>query len=360
MKVFSTLLLVLLPVFICSADIVFDSETGGYTAEVIVDGLSSPWSAAFLPDNEGILITEKTGRLLRFGSSGLEEISGLPEISVTGQGGLLDVITDVNFKDNRLIYFSFSRAGRGGFGTAVARAELKGLELKDMKIIFEVSPKSPGGLHFGSRLVMTEDRSLYISLGERGAMMNAQNLLHHGGSVVRINSDGSVPSDNPFSRRSDAYPEIFSYGHRNPQGMAVHPETGEIWLHEHGPKGGDEVNILKKGANYGWPLVTYGINYNGSDISDRTSAPGIEEPVVYWVPSIAPSGMAFYRGDLFVGALAGKHLRRLVLEGDRVIHQEVLLQDTPGRIRDVRTGPDGSLYFLTDGSSGTLYRLSPR
>ncbi|MDC7241647.1 MAG: PQQ-dependent sugar dehydrogenase, partial [Spirochaetales bacterium] len=239
------------------------------------------------------------------------------------------------------------------------RAELRGAELRNLEIIFRAEPKSPGGLHFGSRLVMDQNRTLYVSLGERGGMENAQNLNHHGGSVVKINPDGSVPSDNPFTSRNGGLPEIFSYGHRNPQGMALHPETGELWLHEHGPRGGDEVNIIRKGGNYGWPLVTYGMNYNGTVISESTSAPGIEEPVVYWVPSIAPSGMAFYQGDLYVGALAGRQLRRLVLNGNRVVSQDVLLKDEVGRIRDVRTGPDGALYILTDDRRGVLYRLAP-
>jgi aldose sugar dehydrogenase len=343
------------------------SEETDFILEKIIDKLENPWSFVFLPMDDGILISERPGRLNLFKDNSLTPISGLPEIAATGQGGLLDIIIDPDYMNNKLIYFSFSEPGSGGYSTAVARANLVGTKLRNMEIIFRATPKSSGGIHFGSRLVFDLDGYLYITLGERGGKTNAQNLQHHGGSVVRINPDGSFPFDNPFLNSRNVLPEIFSYGHRNPQGIAMDSETGNVWLHEHGPKGGDEVNILKAGANYGWPLVTYGKNYNGTLISTETGRPGIEGPIIYWVPSIAPSGMAFYYGDkfpewqgnIFVGALVGQHLRRLVMKGESIIHQEVLLHKEIGRIRDVRTGPDGYLYILTDSKNGAFYRLSP-
>jgi aldose sugar dehydrogenase len=343
------------------------SEKTDFILEKIIDKLENPWSLAFLPMDEGILISERPGRLNLFTEKSFIPINGLPEIRAVGQGGLLDIIIDPDYLENMLIYFSFSEPGSGGYSTAVARATLSGTELNNVEIIFRASPKSSGGVHFGSRLVFDLEGYLNITLGERGGMINAQNLQHHGGSVIRIHPDGSIPSDNPFINRQDVLPEIFSFGHRNAQGMALDNKTGLIWLHEHGPKGGDEVNIIQAGANYGWPIVTYGINYNGTTISTETEKPGIKNPIIYWVPSIAPSGMTFYYGDkfpewqgnIFVGALAGQHLRRLVVEEESIVHQEVLLLKEIGRIRDVRTGPDGYLYVLTDAKNGALYRLSP-
>lgn len=347
--------------------IVEHTEEGSIKVQKVIDRMNRPWSLAFLPGDEGILITERPGYLNLLNRGRLSRISGLPDITPSGQGGLLDVIADRNFVENRTIYFSYSRASWGRYGTAVAKGELRGLNLENVKIIFEADPKSRGGQHFGSRLLLTDDNHLYITLGDRGRMDNAQDLDNHAGSVVRINTDGSIPQDNPYVGSNAGKPEIYSYGHRNPQGIAYNSERDEIWLHEHGPKGGDEVNIVRKGANYGWPVITYGINYNGSVISNETSRPGMEQPVVYWDPSIAPSGMAFVQGDgagewagnLFVGALAGQHLRRLVLQEDEVVHQEVLLKNKIGRIRDVRTGPDGYLYVLTDSDNGVLYRIKP-
>jgi aldose sugar dehydrogenase len=343
------------------------SEETEFVLVKIIDKLENPWALAFLPQDKGILITERPGRLNLLTETELISITGLPDISSIGQGGLLDVIIDPDFLENKQIYFSFSESGTAGYGTAVAKARLSGSELRNVEIIFRVSSKSSGGNHFGSRLLIDPEGLLYITLGERGYMPNAQNLLHHGGSVLRIYPDGRIPIDNPLIDRQDALPEIFSYGHRNPQGIAIDSKTGLIWLHEHGPKGGDEVNILKAGTNYGWPTVTYGVNYNGSAISKNTEKQGIQNPVIYWVPSIAPSGMTFYygnkfpewQGNIFVGALAGQHLRRLVVEGNIINHQEILLHKKIGRIRDVRTGPDGSIYLLTDAKNGALYRLSP-
>lgn len=341
------------------------SEKEAFTVNAVVENLEYPWSLAFLPDGGGFLITERTGNLIHIKNGRTSVVPGTPDVAVVGQGGLLDVVLSPNFSTDSLIYMSFAEESGGLFGTAVAKGRLVGhgtgsLELVDMEVIYRALPKSSGGRHFGSRLTFDNQGFLYITLGERGSMNRAQDTTDPYGSVLRLNPDGSIPQDNPFS-------EIWSYGHRNAQGLARHPETGDIWLQEHGPKGGDEVNIVKKGANYGWPLVTYGIDYDGSVISDRATAPGIEDAVINWVPSIAPSGMTFYAGNafpewqssIFVGALAGQHLRRLELSGDTIVHQEILLKNRLGRIRDVRTGPDGLIYLLTDDENGALYRLNP-
>jgi glucose/arabinose dehydrogenase len=273
-----------------------------------------------------------------------------------------------DFAANRLIYLSYAGNGPDGAGTEVARARFDGESLDGLEVIFRAEPKTPGSAHYGSRLVFDRDGRLYISLGDRrNYMQEAQNPASHLGSVIRVEDDGGVPGDNPFVGVEGTRPEIFSYGHRNVQGLALRPSDGSIWAHEHGPRGGDEVNRLKAGANYGWPAITYGIDYSGAIISDKTAAPGMEQPVVYWDPSIAPSGMTFYdgdrfpqwQGDLFVGALAGRHLRRLEMDGDSVAGQEELLGGLRERIRDVRSGPDGYIYLLTDSGNGRLIRLEP-
>jgi glucose/arabinose dehydrogenase len=343
-----------------------DQET--FRVTTLADGLDHPWGMAFLPDGS-LLITERAGRLNIFREGRLQRVTGLPEnIAVRGQGGLLDVVLHPDFAENGWIYLSYAGEAGGEAGTEVAWARLEGTALSDVLVIFSAHPKTPGSAHYGGRLAFDRAGHLYIALGDRrNYMLEAQKLTSHLGSVIRVNDDGSAPDDNPFTGRDDALPEVFSYGHRNVQGMTLHPETGAIWTHEHGPRGGDEVNILQAGANYGWPAITYGIDYSGAIISEKTQAPGMEQPVVYWVPSIAPSGMAFYKGDLFpewqgdlfVGALAGRHLRRLELDGDRVTGQEELLSDLGERIRDVETGPDGHLYLLTDASDGRLLRLEP-
>lgn len=345
------------------------SDQAAFKIVTLAEGLDHPWGMTFLPDG-GILVTERSGQLRHVKDGRLESapIKGTPAVVARGQGGLLDVALHPGFAENGLVYLSYSGAGDGGAGTEVARGRLEGSELKDLEVIFRAQPKTNGTRHFGSRLVFANDGSLYISLGDRGSFMReSQNPGNHIGTVVRLNDDGSVPEDNPFVGEADKRPEIFSYGHRNVQGMTLHPETGAIWAHEHGPRGGDEVNLLKKGANFGWPAITYGIDYSGAIISDKTEAPGMEQPVVFWDPSIAPSGMAFYQGDkfpewqgdLFVGALAHLHLRRLELDGDKVVAQESLLVDLGERVRDVRSGPDGYLYVLTDSSDGQILRLEP-
>ena len=341
----------------------------GFRIVEIADDLQHPWGLAFLPDGR-ILVTERPGRLriIENGRLNPRPVSGLPEITASGQGGLLDVAIHPNYRDNGWIYFSFVGSGKGGMGTEVARARLEGNRLKDLQLLFRMEHKSRTSRHFGSRLAFDGDGYLYISLGDRGDRPRAQRLIDHAGSVIRLHDDGRVPADNPFITRKGARPEIYSYGHRNIQGMALHPETGEVWTHEHGPQGGDEINIVRPGLNYGWPVITYGVNYGiGTRIGEGTRKPGMEQPLYYWVPSIAPSGMAFYTGDkfpqwrgsLFVGSLKFDLLARLTLKGSQVVGEERLLRNSLGRIRDVKEGPDGYLYLLIDAWDGSMVRIVP-
>jgi glucose/arabinose dehydrogenase len=298
-------------------------------------------------------------------------LEGVPKVFAQGQGGLLDVALAPDFQSSGTIYFSYAEPREGGRnGTAVARARLvEGDDrprLEDVQIIFRQQPSYRADVHFGSRIVVAPDGKLFITLGERFQMQYAQDLSRHWGKVVRINPDGSVPEDNPFVGREGARPEIWSYGHRNPQAAGLHPETGELWIVDHGPRGGDEVNVVRKGLNYGWPVINYGRHYSGQDIPEKRE--GMEQPLYYWDPSIAPSGMTFYtadrapqwRGNLFVGALAGRHLARLVLDGEEVTAEEQLLKDLNERIRDVRQGPDGAIYVATDSPNGRILRVTPR
>ncbi len=342
------------------------SEQATFELVTVASGLDHPWGMAFLPDG-ALLITERGGQLRLLRDGQLEPIEGVPEVAASGQGGLLDIALHPGFASNRWIYLSYAGPGADGAATTVARARLGEGALEDLEVIFRAVPEIRSSKHFGSRLVFDRDGFLYVTAGERGQGARAQDLAQHPGSVLRLGDDGSVPEGNPFVGRADAQPEIFAYGHRNPQGMAVHPETGAIWTQEHGPRGGDEVNIERAGANYGWPVITYGIDYSGAPVGEGTHKEGMEQPVHYWVPSIAPSGMAFYegdafpewQGDLFVGALKDQLLARLELDGERVVAEERLLEGEIGRIRDVETGPDGFLYLLTDESDGALYRLEP-
>lgn len=332
----------------------------------LAEGLQNPWSVVFLPDGR-LLISERPGRLNLLEEGRLIPVSGLPQIDAGRQGGLLDVALHPDYRENGWIYLAYS-AGRGGsWGTRIARARLQGRQLADVEELFRMENGSSAGVHFGSRIVFLPDRTLLFTIGDRGDRNRSQSLTEHAGKTLRIDDDGSIPSDNPFVGRRDALPEIYTYGNRNAQGMAVEPGSGLVWQHEHGPRGGDEVNIIEPGRNYGWPAITYGREYSGGEVSPLTQAPGMEQPVIYWVPSIAPSGMSFYtgeafdrwRGNIFVGALAGQHLRRLVVRGREIVHQEVLLQGQLGRIREVREGPDGFLYLLTDARNGALLRLEP-
>jgi glucose/arabinose dehydrogenase len=352
-----------------TADGIVVTEQASFRVVELTGGLEHPWGLAFLPGGR-MLVTERPGRLRIVAAGRLlpEPIVGVPEVYVGGQGGLLDVAIDPAFAENGLVYLSYAHENETGRTTRVLRGRLDGLALRDGEVIFEGQPRTGGSNHFGSRLVFGPDGMLYVTMGERFEMDRAQDLAQHPGKLLRIAPDGSVPPDNPYVGRADARPEIFSYGHRNAQGLTVHPDTGRIWLHEHGPQGGDEVNLIRASVNYGWPVITYGRAYfTGFAIGEGTEKPGMEQPVHYWVPSIAPSGMAFYRGDafpgwqgdLFVGALSGELLARLEMDGDRVVAEERMLEGELGRIRDVRTGPDGLLYLLTDEDPGGLYRLEP-
>jgi glucose/arabinose dehydrogenase len=343
------------------------SDQATFRVVEVAGGLEHPWAMAFLPDGD-LLITERPGRLriLRDGVLDPTPVEGVPDVYASGQGGLLDVALDPDFASNRRIYLSYAAQGEGGAGTRVARARLGDGRLEDLEVIFE-GFMAGGGRHFGSRLGFDPEGYLFVTLGERGQDERAQELGVLAGKVVRLHPDGSVPEDNPFVGRDDAAPEVYSWGHRNPQGLAVHPETGRVWVEEHGPRGGDEINIVEAGVNYGWPVITYGRAYSGLPMGEGSEKEGMAQPLYYWVPSISPSGMAFYQSDafpewqgaLFVGALSGQLLVRLELDGEQVVEEERLLDGVLGRIRDVRVGPDGYLYLLTDYADGALVRLEP-
>ena len=346
------------------------SEQATFKIELVTAGLNHPWGMAFLPNGD-MLITERDGALRLFTDGALADdaIDGVPKVYAQGQGGLLDGVIDPNFSDNSLVYLSYAGVDDDGrSSTRVARGRLLDGALDDVEVIFRSNSASSGGVHWGSRLGFDPAGDLYVTVGERGNPDTSQNLSRHGGTVVRIKPDGTVPEDNPFIGTADAQPEIYSYGHRNPQGLAVHPETGRVWTQEHGPQGGDEVNLIEAGANYGWPTITWGVNYGGSPINNGLrELDGLTQPVHFWDPSIAPSGMTFYdgdafpewQGDLFVGALKFQLIARLEMEGDKVVAEERLIEGAIGRIRDVRTGPDGFLYILTDDPNGGLFRLLP-
>jgi glucose/arabinose dehydrogenase len=335
----------------------------------VAKGLEHPWGLAFLPDGR-MLVTERPGRLRYVTKDGgvSEPITGVPAVFAQGQGGLLDVILDPDFAANATIYFSYAEpAADGSNGTAVARARLDGQRLDDVNVIFRQQPKFVSRHHFGSRLVFARDGNLFVTLGERNSQRDlAQDLGTHIGKIVRITKDGGVPAGNPFVGREGVRPEIWSYGHRNVQGATLHPETGRLWTHEHGPRGGDEINLPEPGRNYGWPVITFGREYHGPAIGEGTAKAGMEQPLHYWVPSIGPSGMTFHsgrghpawKGQLFVGALPAKQLVRLEIgENGRVKHEERFAIGS--RVRDVREGPDGALYLLTDEDAGQLLRVAP-
>jgi glucose/arabinose dehydrogenase len=353
-----------------AAEPVISSAEHDFRVVVLTRGLEHPWGLAFLPDGR-LLVTERPGRLRLVAADGTLDprpVEGLPPIAAQGQGGLLDVALHPHFAENGLVYLSYAARGTGGIGTEAARGRLVDHRLEDVKVLFRQQPKSGGGRHFGSRLVFDRQGQLYITLGDRGEMARAQKLDDLAGKIVRLTANGQIPADNPFVNRTGARPEIYSLGNRNVQGAALHPVTGELWTHEHGPQGGDEVNVIRAGRNYGWPVITYGVEYViGTKIGEGTQKPGMEQPLHIWVPSIAPSGLAFYqgdrfpgwRGDLFVGALRGQMLVRLRFDGEKRVREERLLEGELGRIRDVRAGPDGYLYLLTDADDGVIARLEP-
>ena len=354
-------------------------------ADSVTAGLQNPWALAFLPDGR-FLVTERAGRLRLLAADGkaLATVTGLPEIAAGGQGGLLDVVTDSDFARNRTLYFCYSEPAATGRANSTAltsaRLSTDGAQLQNLKVLFSQKPKVASSAHFGCRIVESRtpgangqpDGKLFLTLGERFSRKDdAQKLDNHHGKIVRINKDGSVPADNPFAGKAGALPEIWSYGHRNAQGATLAPD-GTLWVHEHGPQGGDEINLPRPGANYGWPEITYGENYGGGKIGEGLSRKsGMQQPLHYWVPSIAPSGMAFltserygkaWQGNLFVGSLKFSYLDRIELSapfGGKVVREHKLLADVGERIRDVRQGPDGLLYVLTDSNNGKLIRLMP-
>lgn len=344
------------------------SRHHAYRVEVLFERLEHPWALAFLPDGR-LLVTERPGQLNlldpRDGSR--RPVAGVPEVAAVGQGGLLDVALHPDFRNNGWVYLSYAARRDRGLATQVGRGRLAGERLEDFQVLFRAEPAISRGQHFGSRMVFDRHGLLYVTVGDHGERDSAQDRATHMGTVIRLTDDGRVPPDNPFVGTPGARPEIYSYGHRNAQGLTLHPRTGALWLHEHGPRGGDEINLPRAGRNYGWPKTTFGREYYGPTIGPEPPQPGFESPIHHWTPSIAPSGMAFYdgerfprwRGDLFVGALVQRSLQRLRLDGDKVVEQEPLLTDRRWRIRDVRSGPDGYLYVLTDERNGRLARLVP-
>jgi len=355
---------------VAAAQEVYSSELHQVRAVTVAEGLRHPWGLAFLPDG-AMIVTEREGAVRVVGADGAVSapLQGMPSVAVGGQGGILDVVLDPDFAANRLVYISFSEPGAGGASTAVLRARLNEARtvLEQPEIIFSQQPKSRGGRHFGSRLVFAPDGSLFITLGDRGERRRVQDKRINRGQVIRINPDGTIPADNPFAGGGDGRPEVWSHGHRNIQGAALNPATGALWTHEHGARGGDEINIPEAGKNYGWPVISYGRHYSGLKIGEGTEMAGLEQPLYYWDPSIAPSGMAFYTagnfpawtGSLFVGSLKFGMLVRLTLDGDRIVGEERLLEDMDERIRDVRQGPDGNLFLLIDDFEGRILRLEP-
>lgn len=363
----------LLPAFLSAGSATaqqrFPSSAGEVAVETVASGLEHPWGLAFLPDGR-MLVSERPGRLRLIAADGglSPPVSGVPSVVARGQGGLLDVTLDPGFAQNRLIYFSFAEPRAGGNGTSVARARLneRGTALEGMSVIFRQNPAIASNMHFGSRLVFDRTGALFVTVGDRYSQREqAQNPANHIGKVLRIRPEGGAAPDNP--KKEGWQPEIWSIGHRNVQGAALHPQTGQLWTAEHGARGGDEINAPKAGRNYGWPVITYGIDYSGAKIGEGTARAGMEQPLFYWDPSIAPSGAAFYTGDawpawrnsLFVGALAGSMLVRLSTLGESVTGEERLLTGLGQRIRDVRQGPDGFLYLLVDDADGKVLRVRP-
>ena len=343
---------------------------GKVGAETVAEGLEHPWALAFLPDGR-MLVTERPGRLRLVEKDGRlsKPLAGVPEVAAKGQGGLLDVALDPGFEESRLVYLSYAEPGEGGAGTAVARGRLGEGGLENVQVIYRQQPKVSGNGHFGSRLVFGRDGKLFITQGDRqGYREQVQDLRSGIGKLVRINPDGSIPDDNPFVGKTGARPEIYSLGHRSMQAAALHPETGQLWTVEHGARGGDELNHPEAGKNYGWPVITYGIDYSGARIGEGTAKEGLEQPVYYWDPVIAPSGAVWYTGDrypgwkgsLFIGSMQPGALVRVTVENGRVTGEERYLAELGDRIRDVQQGPDGFLYVVTDEEDGRVLRVVPK
>ncbi len=378
---FATLLLLLTLIAApVAAQTTHKSQHHDFRVVTVVEGFENPWSMAFLPNGD-MLVTERSGRLriVRDGALLPAPVAGVPEVRARGQGGLLDVVLHPNFATNRLVYISFSKPNSDGSEgtTAVVRGRLENDRLTSVEEVFEAKAWSRGGNHFGSRIAFDGNGYMFITVGDRGARPEletaeqhpSQDLSNHQGTVIRLHDDGRVPTDNPFVGRAGALPEIWSYGHRNLQGLAFHPQTGDLWENEHGPQGGDELNLVLPGRNYGWPIIGYGVQYGGDVIHAGTSRAGLEQPVHYWVPSIATSGLMIYsgerfpawRGSAFVGGLAGEQLARVTLDGRRATGEETLIKGV-GRIRDVRQGPDGFIYLALDdrrGGATSIVRLEP-
>lgn len=343
----------------------FESETLTYGVDTIATNLKNPWGIEFLPDGR-MLVTERAGEVLIFENEQLlpERIT-VPDVYVQGQGGLLDIELHPDYDDNGWIYLSYAKKGEGGGGTVIARTKLEGNKFTEIEQLFAAQPLSESGVHFGSRIVFDANGYMFFSSGERGTKENAQNLGNHLGKVLRLHDDGKVPNDNPFVNTAGAKPEIWSYGHRNPQGLVYDADTKTLWDVEHGPRGGDELNLVEKGKNYGWPVITYGTNYDSTIITDKTAQEGMEQPVTYWVPSIAPCGMTQVEGDRYegwknsflVGALAHQHVARVVVDNGKYVRQEKLL-DKIGRVRAVAESPDGYIYVATEGP-GMLLKIIP-
>ncbi|MDJ0826763.1 MAG: PQQ-dependent sugar dehydrogenase [Rhodobacter sp.] len=341
------------------------TSAGAVRVEPVMTGLDAPWGVGFLPDG-GVLVTERGGRLLHRRAGGtVVEVDLRLDIAVAGQGGLLDVMVPRDFAASREVFLSFAKRQRGGSGTALAvgRLNAAGDRLNDVRVIFEMAPGTSGGRHFGSRIVEARDGTLFLTIGDRGDRPSAQDLNSHAGAVIRVNRDGSVPADNPFVGQAGARPEIWSYGHRNPQGATL-DASGQLWAVEHGARGGDEVNKVRRGLNYGWPVIAYGRHYSGLKIGEGTAKPGMEQPEFYWDPSIAPSGMMVYsgklwpewRGDMFIGSLKFDYISRL--SGATFREVEQIEGDETARVRDIREAPDGAIWFLSV-NTGTLYRMTP-
>lgn len=359
-----TVATILLALALGRPGIALDTSAGTMTVTPVATGLTEPWSIGFLPGG-GVLVTERDGRLLLLDGGQASAVRGVPEVAVNGQGGLLDVMVPRDFAQRREVFLSFAKSQGRGAGTALAVGRLShdGNRLEDVRTIFEIAPGSSGGRHFGSRIVEAPDGTIFLTVGDRGDDSSAQDLTRHNGSVIRLNRDGSVPADNPFVGQASARPEIWSYGHRNPQGATLDLQ-GNLWVNEHGARGGDEVNRVTRGANYGWPVISYGRHYSGLRIGEGTEKEGMEQPAFYWDPSIAPSGMMVYsgalwpgwRGDFFVGSLKFDYIARL--DGETLREVEQIEGSETVRVRDIREAPDGSIWFLSVGE-GAVYRMTP-